>query len=1046
MVLSVLKFTLNCCEELSFPDLKRSLLVFKDLKMGNPESILRKHRLHMQQKIFTLAFFLFFCSLSHAQLINDECFGAIRFDEVQNFCSEIAEFSNNGATQSTQTDPNCFPPTFYGDVWFVFTAIATDASIAIKGLENVKPGGTIRTPQFALYSGDCNGLVEVQCTAPLGVATTAQSFSGNLVIGQDYYIRVAASNQRVGTFQICVNNFNAIPDLSSDCGSGLVLCDKSPFTVPSILTSGNVSNELEGIFCQDNRPVTEDQSTWFKWVCEDPGTLSFDIIPIDPDDDIDFVVFELPNGLNDCAEKEPLRIMLSGMNQNDPAGLTWAQCIGNTGLRANDPDERENCGCDPDDNNYARPIDMIAGRAYAIVILNFTSSGNGFTIEFGGTGTIRGPRVDLATNLINLGLSAACIGQEIEITDASFFEGGITDWSWNFGPNADLEPQTTQGPHLVSFDRPGAQSVLLSVTSVDGCIVSEVVEVDVVCCDDHFDVDGQIVDASCPDASDGAIDLSASSDYGITTIEWDVGSNQEDIDNLRRGSYEVTIADSATCVAIRSFTVSSPDSFRVETLIDMPTCDGGQDGAIDLNVNGAVAPYEYIWAGRPSSSEDTIQRLPVGDYAVTIRDANNCTTEETIEVRELSLELDPSVTSTIDPSCTDFMDGSISISVSNGLAPFEFDWNGDQVFQGTSSLSNLLEGSYSVQIRDANRCLGDFSFEIQDPEPIEVFFDIDPVSCFGEQDATLTAIGRGGNAPYQYQWNTGSQNSTLNQVGAGDYALTLSDGNNCRLDTILALDQPDTIFFSNILVEDVLCFGEATGRISILGGGGTPPFDFRISGADFIPDNNFLNLPAGNYQIELRDAEGCSINTIASITEPPQLSVDAGENRIIQLGSQTVLEATPSAFPVSFFWTPMDDLTCEDCQSPLALPFFTTTYSVLVTDPDGCTAADQVTITVAKPRKVYKPTAFSPNNDGNNDFFTLYADESATLIRKLKIFDRWGNLLFEGTDLPPGEEALGWDGTFKGERMMSGVYVYFAEVVFLDGISVIEKGDITLAR
>jgi gliding motility-associated-like protein len=196
----------------------------------------------------------------------------------------------------------------------------------------------------------------------------------------------------------------------------------------------------------------------------------------------------------------------------------------------------------------------------------------------------------------------------------------------------------------------------------------------------------------------------------------------------------------------------------------------------------------------------------------------------------------------------------------------------------------------------------------------------------------------------------------------------------------------------------------------------------------------------------LRDVEGCAVTTSATITEPPQLTVDAGEDRIINLGEQTLLEAISSEADVTYLWTPNENLTCEDCSSPLALPFFTTDYQVLVSNPDGCTASDRVLITVAKPRKLFIPTAFSPDNDGTNDFFTVYSDESATVIRALKVFDRWGNLVFDGRDLPPGEEALGWDGTFRGQRMNAGVYVYFAEVEFLDGISVIEKGDLLLAR
>lgn len=997
----------------------------------------------MDIKIFTLLFFvgLSFCAQAQG---NDECIDAIRIQGVENYCSEIGEFSNTGATQSPEEDPTCFPPEEHYDVWFVFTAVGTDVSVSLKGRETVNPGGTIRTPQFALYAGSCDNLTELRCTAPLGVAATAQSFTSDLVIGQDYYIRVSAAIQRRGTFQLCINNFNAIPALSSDCSTGLVLCDKSAFTIPSVQTAGNDPDEIQDIFCQGGSPVTEDQSTWFKWICEDPGTLEFNLSPIDSDDDLDFIIYELPNGLDNCDDKEPLRIMLSGRNGSDPAGLTWADCIGATGLRAGESDERENCGCEPDDNNYIRPIDMVAGRAYALVVLNFTTSGNGFTLEFGGTGTFRGPEVGFTTDL-QAGQTTVCVGEEVTLTDASFFAGGLTDWAWNFGPNASQPVANIQGPHTVSFDRPGIQQVLLSVTSVDGCIVSEVIELEVVCCDTQFDVSADITNATCPTTGDGAIDLRASSDFGVTDIQWSTGAQTEDIADLLRGTYEVEITDAATCTFTQSFEVSA-DSVQVAASVTMPTCDGGTDGSINLQASGGIGPYQFTWADFPQAADGELTNLSVGDYAVTVADVNDCATEQLIEVRELELTLNTSLSTVSPPSCAGFDDGFIEVAIDNGAGFYEYDWAGSGLFQDDGSLQNLEAGSYQVQVRDINRCLGSFTFQVDDPAAVEVEFEIDPVSCFGENDATVTAVGTGGTMPFSYSWDNGVNGPALLNIGAGDYRLSILDGNNCPLDTLLQLDQPDTIFFNNIRVDDVLCFGESTGRISILGGGGTPPYDFRISNQGFVPDNTFLNLAAGTYQVILRDAEGCAVSSTVAITEPPLLRVDAGRDTLVNLGEQTTLLARPSERPVSYAWSPGDDLTCTDCPDPLVLPLNSATYEVAVTNANGCVARDLVSITVAKLRKVYAPTAFSPNNDSVNDFFTLYPDDSATRILSLKIFDRWGELVFEAKDIPGGEEALGWDGSFKGEPMNGGVYIYLAEVEYLDGKVELEQGDLLLLR
>ena len=103
-------------------------------------------------------------------------------------------------------------------------------------------------------------------------------------------------------------------------------------------------------------------------------------------------------------------------------------------------------------------------------------------------------------------------------------------------------------------------------------------------------------------------------------------------------------------------------------------------------------------------------------------------------------------------------------------------------------------------------------------------------------------------------------------------------------------------------------------------------------------------------------------------------------------------------------------------------------------------------IRVEAVRNIFTPSAFSPNNDGINDRFTIYGDETMVAIRELKIFDRWGNFIYEGIDLPPGDGNHGWDGTFRGKKMDPSVFAFYAVVEFIDGYREILKGDITLIK
>ncbi|MEZ4933894.1 MAG: gliding motility-associated C-terminal domain-containing protein [Saprospiraceae bacterium] len=131
---------------------------------------------------------------------------------------------------------------------------------------------------------------------------------------------------------------------------------------------------------------------------------------------------------------------------------------------------------------------------------------------------------------------------------------------------------------------------------------------------------------------------------------------------------------------------------------------------------------------------------------------------------------------------------------------------------------------------------------------------------------------------------------------------------------------------------------------------------------------------------------------------------------------------------------------------PLAVPANDITYLLTITDENGCTFTDEVNVFVQKARNVYAPSAFSPNNDALNDEFTLFTGQQVSKINNLLIFDRWGALMFEQYNFEPNNLSIGWDGQHKGQMMNPGVYVWFAEVEFLDGQVELYEGEVILIR
>jgi len=996
----------------------------------------------MRVSFLTIFFFCGALAGGLAQPANDDCENAIAIDDPERYCSDIAAFTTQGATPSSYGPADCFPSAA-NDVWFTFIPTKTTVTITVIGDERELSGGTLRLPEVALYSGSCGGVIEqLRC----GIDETGNNITeitrGGLTVGIPHLIRVQGRNN-TGTFQLCINNFNPPIEPGQDCFSAGVLCNKEPFNVESVFGAGDDPTELQDAPCFQNAAGQyESSSVWFSWTAANTGTLTFTLTPNNASDDLDFVVYELPSGPRNCGDKIVIRCMASGATLGNPGR---GSCTGATGLNNDSEDIGEPAGCDDRrQDNFLAPLQMEEGKSYALVVNNFTDSRNGFGIEFGGSGEFLGPQADFTTDEPD---QTICVGEEITFTDASSFAlGAISSWTWSFGPDASTATLEGQGPHTISYSSAGLKSIVLTVESDQGCIVTEIGTVLVECCGDHFSIDGNISNLQCPDDNTGEIDLSVTNPYGPYEFQWTGGRQTRRIDRLERGEYVVTISDMAGCDTTLTFEVESPDTFDVDTLITMPTCNGGTDGAVTLQVEGGTGPYEFDWENTGFDPDNSLNDLSVGDYAVAIRDANNCRIDLTIPVRELQLVLDPMVEAIDSPTCNGFSDGSIVVEIANGLGPFEYDWNDGRGFQDENSLTGIAEGVYEVEVRDANLCQGNFVFNMDDPPALSLDFDPMDASCSGINDGEAAAVVGGGVGGYAYQWSNNRQDSVITDLTAGAYSVTVTDANGCEIEGQVNIDEPISVVIDVIDVVDVICNGESTGSVTVAGNGGTEPFEYSLDGVSFQSSGSFGNLPAGDYTFTVQDARGCSETTQASITEPEALIVDAGEDQTIQLGSNTRLRALSNGTGVSFQWSPGGSLSCTNCPNPSAGPIEETVYVVTAMDEKNCTATDSLTIFIDPNRPVYIPNAFTPDGDGVNDYFTLFGGSAVGEIQRLQVFDRWGELIYEGENIPANVESAGWDGTFRGQEMNNGVFVYFFEVKFIDGKVINYQGDITLLR
>lgn len=271
----------------------------------------------------------------------------------------------------------------------------------------------------------------------------------------------------------------------------------------------------------------------------------------------------------------------------------------------------------------------------------------------------------------------------------------------------------------------------------------------------------------------------------------------------------------------------------------------------------------------------------------------------------------------------------------------------------------------------------------------------------------------------------------------------------------------DSTIFINLSFEGIfqpavsavapLCTGGNDGSVFVENiSGGVLPFVVAIDGANSVQTDTFPlifnSLESGPHLLTFLDAVGTTVMLEVIVPAPSALFLDLGDDHSIDLGQSLTLSPVTNFTANTWVWTPPDYLDCDACPAAVTTPQADITYTVVATDANGCTATSEVSITVTKVRRIYVPNAFSPNNDGINDQLTVFAGGQVSNIRVFQIFNRWGGHVYERFNFSPNDNALGWDGRFKGKEMNPGVFVWFAEVEFLDGHVEIFEGDVTLVR
>jgi gliding motility-associated-like protein len=589
--------------------------------------------------IYLLFFIAATATSIFAQPVNDECSTAIHIANTDKWCSAPGEFSNVNATpfSGNLNFPNCF---LQGetDVWFTFIPQTPAIYFKISGAANAL--GTLKNPGIGVFSGNCGNLTRIGCNIASAAKNQVELSVEGLSIGAVYYLLVEGQNMNEGTFQICTEGFIPPPIPQSDCGKAVVLCDKSPFVVDTILGIGTMDPGVTNTCV-----MQELSSVWYKWTAETSGTLTFVLTPNNyqpgfESDDIDFVLYELPGGLDDCAGKQEVRCMAAGANGSQIFS-TWQRCNGPTGLQIGSTDVSENAGCqEADDDSWVAPLQMEAGKSYALMVNNFSQTGLGFSIEFGGTGTFQGPEPAFDVTAVQ---AFECDKTIIFSNESTAPTDSIVSYLWNFGAGANPLFDTTTGPISVVYESFGDKKVALTVTSSKGCVVTEIIDFFVEpCCADTstLSVDAILTHQDCPGTATGVIQgvgISGAPDYqfSLDCVDYQPSSV---FPALMPGTYTLCIQDEKGCESQMDVEILPATGFGVEAgdTIFVQLGETAEINAVPFPGLPATVTWNNIntltFPGSDVTSLLNPTALPkrTGWYTVTIVDESGCVASDSV--------------------------------------------------------------------------------------------------------------------------------------------------------------------------------------------------------------------------------------------------------------------------------------------------------------------------------------------------------------------------------------------------------------------------------
>ncbi|MES2678660.1 MAG: PKD domain-containing protein [Bacteroidota bacterium] len=431
---------------------------------------------------------------------------------------------------------------------------------------------------------------------------------------------------------------------------------------------------------------------------------------------------------------------------------------------------------------------------------------------------------------------------------------------------------------------------------------------------------------------------------------------------LSSGIYSVSITNSIGCSSQATVNITQPLPLVINSTVANVSCSGGSNGSISISPVGGTLPYSYNWLPG-SQTTSAVVGLAAGVYTSVVTDSKNCVTSTTFSITQ------PSTLSIVftqtNVSCFNGANAVINSGVTGGTPAYTYSWRPNGAT--SPNVSGLTPGIYTLTVRDNYNCALSKTVAISQPSAVVVTATVANETCSYLNNGSVTVNVTGGNSGYSYLWQPGSLNtSSISNLPAGNYSLTVTDASGCLTSTIISVNEPPVLSVSFINKVNALCYGSSTGSVTANTTGGTPNYTYSWSPIG-VSSAVAGNIPAGTYTVFVTDSKTCQASNTVSISQPSLLNVTSTTNSVSCFGGNNgsiALNPNGGTAPYNYFWLPGGQ------SSSLLSGLVAGTYTANISDSRGCSVSLTYSVTQSPSISI----ALSQTNvscfNGNNGFIT----------------------------------------------------------------------------